>query len=239
MSAEPTRKLSPLQQKVYDLRQTGLMHREVAEKLGIGLDASRGAYHRALAKRRGHKKKRARTAVEDKDAELGAEALDLILDPTVTRVKDALVTAGFTSAMAVKFSRRLMKTRSVGMLVAKPVQTKQLLDLASDRVHRILESIDQYDIDEASLRDKATAIGILVDKRQLLSGEPTQILSIQERGKLDELITVVVKEAQRRGLTIDATGNTPQVLPPEGEDLSRVMPHRTAKLVESARNPER
>ena len=39
----------------------------------------------------------------------------------------------------------------------------------------------------------------MLDERQLLSGEPTQIITYEQREKLDELMVVMLKEAKRRG----------------------------------------
>jgi hypothetical protein len=43
----------------------------------------------------------------------------------------------------------------------------------------------------------------MIEKRQLLRGEPTQIISDAERKKLHELLPLAIAEAQRRGLTLD------------------------------------
>ena len=43
----------------------------------------------------------------------------------------------------------------------------------------------------------------MLDKRQLLSGEPTQIISYEAREKMDSLAEKLHMEAKRRGLVVD------------------------------------
>ncbi len=57
----------------------------------------------------------------------------------------------------------------------------------------------------SSSKDVATIMGILVDKAQLLRGEPTQITRLQDVKKLDEVAEMLQAEMQRRGKIIDVT----------------------------------
>ena len=56
---------------------------------------------------------------------------------------------------------------------------------------------------EASARDLMLGMSALVEKRQLLRGEPTQIISDLERKRLTELLPLLSFEMQRRGITYD------------------------------------
>ena len=229
------------QMQAWKLFEKGMTQVAIARKLKISRTAVRNLIREAKYRIEsggvtiGQKS----TAVEDLDPEMGVEGLEIATDPTLGRVRKALRAVGFNEATTRGFMRRIERERNGAVLLARSVKTRDLLALVSDRAHRILESIDASDIDEATLRDKATSIGILIDKRQLLSGEPTQILSIPERGKLNDLVEIVVKEARRRGLQIDATGQVPQVLAPEGEDVEKLMPIRVAKLLKKTRDPKR
>ncbi len=49
------------------------------------------------------------------------------------------------------------------------------------------------------------AAGILMDKCQLLRGEPTAIMRFQDMCKMDEILEAVAKELKRRGKMIDVT----------------------------------
>ena len=42
----------------------------------------------------------------------------------------------------------------------------------------------------------------LIEKRQLLKGEPTQIISVDERKTLNQLLPLLIVEAQRRNVEI-------------------------------------
>src|SRR6185369_5422822 len=58
------------------------------------------------------------------------------------------------------------------------LQIQKELDLASkseSNAHLLANSIASHNLDEASLSQKATAFGIMVDKMQLLRGQPTSI----------------------------------------------------------------
>lgn len=89
--------------------------------------------------------------------------------------------------------------------------TKGFLAQMEDRLDRALHYLDDYALSGATAKDLAVIIGILTEKRQLLRGEPTAILSSEERVTLNALIPVVVREAQRRGITIDMNSGEPIV----------------------------
>ncbi|KPK66949.1 hypothetical protein AMJ82_11540, partial [candidate division TA06 bacterium SM23_40] len=87
--------------------------------------------------------------------------------------------------------------------------------LVSDRARRILESISEADLEEANLRDKAVAASIMIEKRQLLSGEPTEIIDMQSREHVNVLVQALVVEAKRRGIDFDVTGDVPRAIDAE------------------------
>lgn len=105
-------------------------------------------------------------------------------------------------------------------------EKNQFLELLEDRAHRALEYLDDYKLSEASAKDLAILVGILLEKRQLLRGEPTQIISFEERKSLGELIPLLIKEAKKRGLEIGVyktiEGEAEVVVsPPEPERVAR------------------
>lgn len=57
----------------------------------------------------------------------------------------------------------------------------------------------------SSGKDLASIFGILIDKSQLLRGEPTQITRLEDVKKLDELGVMLQAEMKRRGKIIDIT----------------------------------
>ena len=58
---------------------------------------------------------------------------------------------------------------------------------------------------KASLKELASVYATMIDKRQLLRGEPTQITKIQDIRKLDEMAALLHEEMGRRGLIVDVT----------------------------------
>lgn len=90
--------------------------------------------------------------------------------------------------------------------------TKEILAKLDSITARVLDSIDDETIAKSGLRDRMIAAGVAIDKRQLLSGQPTQILSIDERKSLNALVPALLREAQRRGIApeiIDVTPGAP------------------------------
>ena len=59
--------------------------------------------------------------------------------------------------------------------------------------------------DRASIKELASVSVMMIDKRQLLRGEPTQITKIQDIRELDEMAKLLHEEMEKRGLMIDVT----------------------------------
>ena len=55
----------------------------------------------------------------------------------------------------------------------------------------------------APLRDVSYAMDCAFKMRQVLKGEPTVILDVNDRRSLNELLPALMKEAQRRGVTLE------------------------------------
>lgn len=76
------------------------------------------------------------------------------------------------------------------------------IGLLKKKIAQVLDGITQDKIDKAHARDLAITYGVLIDKMQLLEGKPTQILSIEERRDLKDLLPLLMAEAARRQITI-------------------------------------
>ncbi len=134
-----------------------------------------------------------------------AEAIVIASDPGVSNFARAARESGLSVNMANKIKKKLDRDLLPVKLAVREVKTSQLLGLTADRAQRILEGITQEDIDKAGLRDKAVAAAIFIEKRQLLSGEPTHLIGVQDRRHLGDLTKALMIEAQRRGITIDVS----------------------------------
>ncbi len=114
---------------------------------------------------------------------------------------------------------RLKKGYGPVMGQLEEVKTAELLGLVSHNARRALAVSDE-DFERASLRDKAVAAGIYIDKRQMLSGEPTHVISHEDRRKLPELILAFMKEAKRRGIALPEGFRPPPPVEVEAEVVS-------------------
>lgn len=97
-----------------------------------------------------------------------------------------------------------------------------LLSASQDKLCTALSYLDAHQLSTASPRDLVTVIKQLFDITQVLQGKPTTIHSSTNRKALKDLIPAVLKEAQRRGLSVDVprgtAGDGAKVI--EGEVLS-------------------
>lgn len=64
----------------------------------------------------------------------------------------------------------------------------------------LINALDPVVIGKMNGRELAVAIGTIAEKRALLRGEPTQIVSYENRAKLDALGLMVMEEMKRRGI---------------------------------------
>lgn len=83
------------------------------------------------------------------------------------------------------------------------VTNQSLLKQIDSKLPMLLDGITKEKVKDAQLREIAVAFGVLAEKRQLLRGEPTQILSHEERQNLDKLGPAILKEIKRRGMVVD------------------------------------
>jgi len=153
-----------------------------------------------------HRAKHGKKPIEARDGELAAEVVfeGMSAGEKIDRFMEVSEACGMPKAMALALKKR-METRYIPATeTLRNVQTSQLINYLDDRALKALEYMDDAVFAEANLRDLAVSMGILIEKRQLLRGEPTQILSIEERQNVNELIPQIIHEAKRRGMTIDS-----------------------------------
>ena len=145
---------------------------------------------------------RKRVPPEDKDPELMAGVLDMASEPFMS-----LLQKGQELGLDPKILKRMIeRVRSRYQPVLGEMQeysTQNLLSMLNDRIGRAMGYLDDYAMADASAKDLSIVIGILLEKHQLLSNRPTHIISVEERMSLNALVPELVREAQRRGMTID------------------------------------
>lgn len=141
-------------------------------------------------------------ALETSKPELVAEFLDHALEPEVS-IAQAARRVGMNERTAQDLMGRFLRRYQPVVGELRKVKSAELLGKIEDRLSVLLDAMTPEKIAAAPLRDQAVTFGILSEKRQLLRGEPTQIIDDGERRQLNELIPLVLKEAQRRGMTVD------------------------------------
>jgi DNA invertase Pin-like site-specific DNA recombinase len=179
----------------------GLSWQSIADRLGSSKGAVNSSYRNAKRKIETGDRPNTNT-IEAKDPERASKALDAVADPFATIAK-AAKECGFPESTIRRFIRRLKVRYQPLDDAVRQVRTQELIQLFEDRASRALDYLDDYAMAGASARDLAVVAGVMVDKARLLKGQPTQILSHEERKNINELIPAVIKEARRRGITIE------------------------------------
>lgn len=159
--------------------------------------------------------------------EVAEEALDRLTDPFFQMKQIAQDLAaegkkGISKALA-GFINRLEKSGAMPAIErGKQIKRERFVEKLEQVTLGALESIDEWDLANASFKDKMIGIGIGLEKRAMLLGEPTAILSVEERTRLPDLIAAGLKELERRGMAIELTKGDYSVAeaPPE----VRVLP---------------
>jgi transcriptional regulator with XRE-family HTH domain len=88
--------------------------------------------------------------------------------------------------------------------ITKPLSATDMADELEKKAHRILQSISDVNLATASLYQKASSMGVFIDKARLLRGESTQNVSVKDMRKVNDLLPVLMREAKRRNLIVDA-----------------------------------
>ena len=202
------RELTALQQETYDLREKeGKRFREIAELQGKSISSVNDTYRLAKMKVEGlirsQKDGHSNQAVENTlPVEKAVALMDAITDP-FKKLVEAAKECGMKPSVVEGLARR-MRTRYLGVTdQMRAIKTKDMIVKIDERIGHALNYLDDYVMADAGFRDLAMGVGILIEKRQLLRGEPTQIISVDERASLNKLLPMLVEEARRRGITID------------------------------------
>jgi len=177
-------------------------------------DCDRSAFCKGMCEMHYKRNKRQHEAAEKK-------ALAVASNPLL-QLKEVAVQCNVPQKIIDRLIKRLEARYS---LVGNNKKTKtrltvrETIEQLEEKIANTLEHIDEYALSEAKFRDLTIGLGVLIDKKQLLSGEPTQILTIEERKNITELMPFLFKEAQRRGITIDVTPDEPTRLIQESKAI--------------------
>jgi len=216
-------RLTPRQQEVYDALQSDnrLSYTKLAHKLGVHKTTVRHAYI-AACKKMGHEPinrilgtsgnerkmapgaariidtRLSRMAISKRSHEDQARAMFSAMDPMMRTIKEAAEEAGVSAPVMSKLMDIMHGELGTVNKELSEVRLDKLKGTFGRKLEKVVESISDDDIENASLKDKAIAAGILTEKWLLLRGQPTQILQVEERRRLDEIVPVLEAEARRR-----------------------------------------
>jgi hypothetical protein len=114
----------------------------------------------------------------------------------------------------VRFLER-MKSRE--KLLAKGTQREQLIQRLQTRLdvmNTFLEDDEVWfeKLQDARLKEIVQAENLYVETLQLLSGQATQIIGVQQQVKMDQLLPMLQQVLTQRGLTIEAAPVVPPVV---------------------------
>lgn len=210
------RRLTAKQQAVYDLARPekgkGKTRGEIAALLGISKPVVSKTLQAAY-KKLGLSKKTGMaiaSTLEVREPEKLAALVDGATDPLI-KLREAYEAAGFPRAAGDALLRRIRQKYFGVVEATKSLKSAEIVDALNHRIDLALRYMDDKTMAEASFRDLALGTTAMIEKRQLLRGEPTAIVSDHERKKLHELLPAFIEEAKRRSaVTVD--GKTGEIV---------------------------
>lgn len=169
-----------------------------------------------MTKRKDPKDHKPRRSLENTDPEKFADFLVQFAEDPECNVA-ALAKRCDMSRQAAHLIVKRLGTRYLPVLQeVEKVSTKTILKQMDDALPLLLAKMKDTDlINNSALREIAVAVGVLVEKRQLLRGEPTQIMTLEERKSIKELTPALISEMKKRSLTVDVEYED---IPSEGPD---------------------
>ncbi len=172
--------LTPRQREVWDLRYRGVKWKDVAKKMGCRINSAQRSFNLA-------RKKMPDLPTGDRKPKSATEAIAMLKG------------AGLPPGMAVDLIKRL-SVMDGSHLVVEAVSDAELVSRLGKKQAQLLGYMDDFVMAKSSLKDLAGAFNVVTDKRQLLRGEATSIVKVEDRRKLNELGDALLKEMQRRDL---------------------------------------
>lgn len=202
------------QQAAYDLKVQGKTRAEIAHILGISESVVsktlQACYRKLGIKKKAGGQEGPGRGLEITNPERAAAIVDALSDP-LHKVQEALKLAGLPEKVSQSVLKRLRVKFYGAIHEVKALKTNEIVQMCEEKLDMIRFYLDDKVMAEASARDLGLMAGVLIEKRQLVRGEPTQIISDYERKKLHELMPAMIEEAKRRGaVTVD--GETGEVV---------------------------
>jgi DNA-binding CsgD family transcriptional regulator len=196
--------LTAHQQKIWDLHTGGKPRQEIADEMNLSVNnvsKTLTIIRRKLGITAEIAKKLAAegSTLEHKKPEQVAALIDGLTDP-FKKIKDACDAAGLPSGVSDRLLKR-MKAKYQGVTrEVRRMKSHEIAHMLEDKILMMGDYLDDQVVAAASARDLALGMSALIEKRALLRGEPTAIISDHERKKLNELGPAMLEALKRRGI---------------------------------------
>jgi len=207
--------LTRKQQALWALKEQGRTRPEIAAELGVGkqyVSNTITVIRKKLGVAKGWKNRQELHSVECLRPEVAAAAIDAASDPTtktqkeaIDRVNQTLKDAGVPGKVTYALVRRMRVKYADVVTEKKRLTTNEILETIDKEIGLVSSYLDDFVCANANLRDLGLVKAALIEKRNLLKGEPTIIMSDAERAKLTDLLPLLIEEGKRRGIIIEGT----------------------------------
>lgn len=200
--------------RIYDLRRENYSWDEIGKALGFEA-ATCEKYFRAAVKKDGLPafespdfagRGRTMEAQEPEAAAAviaGAMAASALDDPKYRELREACKQAGMKPSLVTALIKRLsVGNYSPVMAEGKRLTIAQLTEELERKTALVMGYIDEFSVSQAGLKDLSIAANILIEKHQLLTNKPTQIIDFNSRQQINVLMPMMLAEARRRGIEI-------------------------------------
>ena len=209
------KELTKKQQTIWDLKEQGLTRPEIAAELGVGMQYVSNTIT-VIRKKLGfpisHGNGGEMNTTEVQNPEVAVAAIEAASDPVsrtqneaIEKVNQILKDAGVPGRVSQGLIRRMRVKYADVVTVKKCLSTNDILETIDREIDLISSYIDDKVCADSNLRDLGLVKAALIEKRNLLRGEPTTIISDADRKKLSDLLPALIEEGRRRGIIVDGT----------------------------------
>lgn len=110
---------------------------------------------------------------------------------------------GMPKRMVEGIRRRILARQGLSTEGVAALTDRALVATLREKLALTLQYIDPFGLAGAPVKDIEAVVDGLIKNIQLLEGKPTSITSHEDRRQMNELLPLLIREAQRRGVTID------------------------------------
>ena len=186
---------SPQETRILSILESGRSVEEVSEEIGIPVEQVNTTLKHAL-EIGGDVILERYPSVYMASSQM--EGLDLGTDV----IKMAAET-GVSKPMLQALKRRIMAKQGLQPANPRALSDRQLINGLEEKIALALSYLDSFALAGASAKDLQAVIDGLISNVQLLKGKPTSITSVEDRRKINELLPLLVLEAQKRGVALE------------------------------------